>query len=179
MRLATTADFPGRFGGNVAQGGQISIGNFLSVVVQLGLVLLLLRQFQIESAAFLRLAVLAFGGFVIHAFLPVAYRLPFFLLLSLSGIAVVMGITNGGWLVGIGLLLIGVCHLPVSFTLRGGILLGIGGLLVAQRAGVLPHPWSQAIWPILGSMFMFRLIVYWYDLRHEKTHGSPSQRCAY
>ena len=40
-------------------------------------------------------------------------------------------------------------------------------------------PWSRAIWPILGSMFMFRLIVYLYDLRHDTAPFSLSRSLAY
>jgi len=39
-------------------------------------------------------------------------------------------------------------------------------------ADALPAPWSRAVWPILGSMFMFRLIVYLYDLQHESVSFS-------
>ena len=157
----------------------ITLTNFALVLVQLGLVILLFRQFQIESAAFLRLSVLAFAGFAIHAWLPVPYRFPFFAALSLAGIGLVMGLVNGAWLVGIGVVLIAICHLPFSFQLRAGILVVAGGVLIAQRAALLPAPWSQAIWPILGSMFMFRLLVYLYDLKHEKTSGTWSQKLAY
>src|SRR5512138_895834 len=97
----------------------IGIAPLLLIVCELGLLLLLLRQYQIENAAFLRLAVLAFSGFVIHALLPLQYRLTFFAGLSLCGIALVLGFENGAWLVGIGLVLIGICHIPVSFTIRG------------------------------------------------------------
>ncbi len=159
--------------------GAIGLWHFLLISAQLGLVLLLFRQFQLESAAFLRLSVLVFAGFAIHAFLPLAWRIPFFALLSLASIALVLGVVNGAWLIGIGLVLIGVCHLPLSFRLRIGLLIAIGALLTAQRATFAPFPWSEAIWPILGSMFMFRLIVYLYDLRHEKTSGTWAQRLAY
>jgi len=165
---------------SVAQSkGAIRIRHFLIVAVQLALVLLLFRQFQIESAAFLQLSLLTFAGFAIHAFLPLAYRFPFFALLSVAGIGLVLGIGNGAWLVGIGLVLIAICHLPIAFSLRLGLLVIVGGVLVAQRALVIDAPWSQAIWPILGSMFMFRLLVYLYDLRHENTSGTWSQRLAY
>jgi D-alanyl-lipoteichoic acid acyltransferase DltB (MBOAT superfamily) len=40
-------------------------------------------------------------------------------------------------------------------------------------------PVSDAIWPILGSMFMFRLIVYFYDLRHDTAPVSPVRTLAY
>jgi len=69
--------------------------------------------------------------------------------------------------------------LPFPFRVRGAILLVVGGVLIAQRGSFLPAPWSEAIWPILGSMFMFRLLVYLYDLKHEKTSGTLSQKVAY
>ena len=160
-------------------GATISVPHFLLICAQLALLLLLLRQFQIESAAFLRVAALAFGGFAIHAWLPLAHRLPFFLLLSIAAIGVALGVANGCWLVGIGLVLIGICHLPLSFLARGGLLALAAALLAAQRGGLLPFWWSGAIWPILGSMFMFRLIVYFYDMRHDKVPGTPVQTLAY
>jgi D-alanyl-lipoteichoic acid acyltransferase DltB (MBOAT superfamily) len=135
---------------------------------QLALLTLIIRQFQIESNAFIRVALLAFVGFAVHALLPLRYRLPFFLLLSLSAIAMVFGAEQTAWLVGLGLVLIGLCHLPVPFAVRLLLLVGAGVLLAFQRVEWLPAPWSAAVWPILGSMFMFRLMVYVYDLRHEK-----------
>ncbi len=165
--------------GDARQAGRIGLVDYVVILAQLGLVLLLLRQFQIESAAFLRLATLAFGGFAISAWLPLRLRLPFFVLLSLAGIVVVLGAENAAWLVAIGLGLIAICHLPVAFVWRAALLLAVVGVLALQRAGYLAAPWSEAVWPILGAMFMFRLIVYFYDLRHEKAPASPTQSLAY
>lgn len=159
--------------------GRIAPGSLLLICLQLGLLLLLLRQFQIESAAFLRLAVLAFAGAIVHALLPLRFRLPFFLALSVAGIGVVMGWENGAWLMGIGLILMGICHIPVAFGWRILLLFVAGGVLAAQRARWLPFPGPEAIWPILGSMFMFRLIAYVYDLKHDKVPGTPVQALAY
>ncbi len=179
MSVTAVAGLPGRETGAEVQQGHISVANFLLVVAQLGLLLLLLRQFQIESAAFRLLAMLAFAGFAVHAWLPLRLRLPFFAVLSLAGIVVVMGAANAAWLVAIGLVLIGICHLPLSFAARGALLGAVAAVLVLQRAGHLPFPWSDAIWPILGAMFMFRLIIYFYDLRHDKTPVAPTQSLAY
>ena len=162
----------------LVQGG-IGIKSYVLILVQLGLLALLLRQFQIESAAFIRLALLAFCGFAVHALLPMRYRLPFFVALSLAGIVLVLDVINSVWIVGIGLVLIGICHLPVSFRIRGLLLLIVGALLVALRAKWVAAPALDAIWPILGSMFMFRLIVYFYDLRHDKAPVSPVRTLAY
>jgi len=159
--------------------GRIGIAHYIAVLLQLGLVALLLRQFQIESAAFIRLAILAFCGFAVHALLPIRHRLAFFLALSLAGTVVVLDLVNSLSIFAIGLILIGICHLPLSFRARG-VLLGLAGaLLVALRAKWLEGPLSDAIWPILGSMFMFRLIVYFYDLRHASAPVSLVSTLAY
>jgi D-alanyl-lipoteichoic acid acyltransferase DltB (MBOAT superfamily) len=158
---------------------RIGIVAFGFILAELSLLVIALRQFQIESAALLRLAMLAFAGFAVHAVLPLRYRLPFFTLLSLGGIVLVFGLAQGAWLIGLGVVLIAICHLPIAFGARVLILLGVGGLLAAQRAHWLPAPWSQAVWPILGSMFMFRLIAYLYDLKHEKPAFSPWRVASY
>ena len=177
MLTANTIDT--RIAGQQRSSDRIGVVNFAIVAVQLLLVLVLLRQFQIESAAFRLVAVLAFAGWAIHAFLPLAARLPFFTLLSLASIPLTLGWVNGLWLVAIGSVLVAVCHLPTSFRVRGVILLALGGTLILQRATLLPTPWSEAIWPILGSMFMFRLIVYFYDLRHDPSPVTPAQSFSY
>ena len=153
--------------------GRIRLSAFVFIAAELGLLLLTLRQFQIESSALLRLSMLAFAGFAVHAFLPMRYRLPFFTVLSLAGILLVFGFAQGAWLIALGLVLIAICHLPIAFGARVLVLLGVGLVLAAQRANWLPAPWSLAVWPILGSMFMFRLIAYLYDLKHEKPEFSP------
>lgn len=159
--------------------GRISFKHYFLILGQLGVVALLLRQLEIESAAFLRLALLAFGGFAIHSLLPLRHRLLFFLLLSLAGIVVSLDPLIGLTIVAIGLGLIGICHLPIAAIWRGLILLSICLLLAASRAKWFDAGIADAVWPILGSMFMFRLIVYFYDIRHEKTSGSPIQALSY
>ena len=176
MPLANTGN---AVGGLAPARGRIGVTSYIVILLQLGLLTLLLRQFQIESAAFLRLALLAFGGFAIHALLPMRYRQPFFLGLSLVGIVLVLDLGNGLSIIGLGLALIGICHLPLSFRLRGVLLVLVGALLAALRAKWLQVPVSDAIWPILGSMFMFRLIVYFYDLRHDTAPVSPVRTLAY
>ncbi len=139
---------------------------YLFFVAQLGVLAIVIRQFELVSSAFLSVALLAFLGFMVHYLLPPRFRLPFFLLLSLIGIGVVVGPVPAAWLIGLGLCLIAVCHLPISFPARVVLLVAVAAVLAAMRADWLPAPWPNAIWPILGSMFMFRLIVYLYDIHY-------------
>lgn len=151
--------------------------------MQLGLVLLLIRVYQIEASfGFLRLMPLVLGGFVVHAVLPRRWQLPFFVVLSLAGIGVVLGFPHNVGLVLLGLGLIGICHLPIAFGLRVGLLVAVGGLLATVRAGWIETHWDslpRVVLPVLGAMFMFRLAIYLYDLRHEQTPASIWERLAY
>src|SRR4029450_10156720 len=95
-----------------------TLWRFGAIAVQLCAILVILRQFQIESRAFRELAVFAFVGFGIHYFLPHKVRLPFFALLSVGSIFLIFGWTNGAWMLGFGVALLGICHLPLSLWIR-------------------------------------------------------------
>jgi len=140
------------------------------LAIQLGLLLLLIRAFSIENAVFFKIFVLAAAGFAVHALLPVPARMPFFVLLSMGGIALLLGPVQGAWLVGLGLALIGIAHLPARFSVRLVLILLAGAALAILRGGLLKAPWSSGLWTIFGAMFMFRMIVYLYDL---KNHAAP------
>jgi hypothetical protein len=152
---------------------------FAAIMLQLFLLAVLIKRYNVESPAFFQLALLTFGGFAVHYFLPLAYRLPFFLALSLSSICIILGPLQAAWLIGLGLALIGICHIPIAFWMRGVLLLVAGGLLTAMRVGWIPGPWPAAVWPLLASMFLFRMIVYFYDLRHATAATSLTKSLSY
>ncbi|PYM02333.1 MAG: hypothetical protein DMF19_03315, partial [Verrucomicrobia bacterium] len=67
------------------------VAEFLVVVAQFGLVVLLVQYWQLESQLLARLMWLAFVGFVIHHLLPLRFRLPFFAMLSLFAVITAVG----------------------------------------------------------------------------------------
>ena len=155
-------------------------GRFLAITVQLALVLAVVHRFGLEEGrGLLTLSPLILGGFIVHALLPLRLRVPFFLALSLSGFLLVLGPNEGALLIASGLALIGVCHLPVPWVLRIALLIGAGALLTALRASWIEWQGATAILPILGSIFMFRLVLYVYDLRTENSTATLSERLAY
>ncbi|MDQ3697742.1 MAG: hypothetical protein M3373_06925 [Gemmatimonadota bacterium] len=157
-----------------------NVARFAAAVAQVGLLVLVIRLFRLESPAlFERVVVLAFYGFIASHLLPRASRLPFFVALSLLGLYAVFGAADAAWMAGTGLALIGICHLPIAYWWRVALLVGTGGMLAAMRAGWAASPWSMSVWPILASMFMFRLVVYMYDLRHMKERPGIAQSIAY
>jgi D-alanyl-lipoteichoic acid acyltransferase DltB (MBOAT superfamily) len=141
----------------------------LALLGQLALLVFVTGWFQIENPAFAQMVVpLAAVGFLLHHILPVTHRLAYFAALSLIGFVLVLGWANAAWLVGLTLLFVGLCHLPLPWMGRVAALLVAGVLLGVMRAQPALTPFSSAIWPVLGSILMFRLIVYAYDVRNSK-----------
>jgi DNA-binding XRE family transcriptional regulator len=90
--------------------------------------------------------------------------------IAAAGIAtvLVLGPIEAAYAVGIGSVLIAATFLPVPFSLRLVLILMLAGTFTWLRKDS-----AHAFWPIVGSMFMFRLIVYLYSTRKERTSRSP------
>jgi len=149
------------------------------VCAELVLVLAITWRYQLESRTFFHVMALGCAGFVVHALLPLRYRLGFFVALSLGAIVLAFGAADGGWLILLGMVLIGICHLPLRLAPRVGLLLLTTGLFAVFRAELIHGPWSVAIWPILGSMFMFRLALYLHALEHDEKRPTATRTLAY
>ena len=163
------------------------------VFAQLLLIALILVDLDMQTSAFRRVVYLAGVGFVVNHFLPMRLRLPFFVLLSVGAIFLVLGgpdtylrfwdpdkgLPRAGSVLVIGLTLIGICHLPIGFWKRAGLLLAAGGVAAAFRAGVVGGPRLAIIWPVVAALFMFRIIVYLYDLSTSKSRPPLAHSLAY
>jgi hypothetical protein len=148
---------------------------FTLVGLELVLILLVVHRFIIEEAKhFFPILCLAAGGFVIHAWLPRRWRAAFFVLLSLVSILLVLGWPNGAWILGIGCGLIAVCHLPLPLIVRVLLLVIAGVQLAALRL-----QFQEPFWPVLVSMFMFRLIVYLYETGRQRGRPPLAHTLAY
>lgn len=163
---------------------------FLAIAAQLFAVAKVIERFQIETAAFRSVVDLGLWGFVLHYWLPRAWQLPGFALLSLGSLAAVLGMhpgawspalafERGAWLAGIGAVLIGICLAPLALRARVALLALAGALLCACRVGSLALPIPAAIWPLLGSMFMFRLAVFVHELSHTRERPGLATTVAY
>jgi hypothetical protein len=164
--------YPGKF-------SLLQLARFGAVAVQLALLTMVVRTFDIENAAFFRLMTIACVGFVAHHFVPSRLRMPVFVVVSLAAVYLVLGRANAIQIVGLGAVLIGIAHLALPFRLRVLLVLLAGGVLAALRVGATDAPLSAAIWPIFGAMFMFRMIVYLYDLGTRAAPVGPWRAFAY
>jgi hypothetical protein len=136
---------------------------YAAVGLQLALVLLIVRRYDVAARNhFFPVLCVAVGGFAVHTCLPSRLRLAFFGLLSLAVLVVVLGWPNGARVIGVGAGLIALCYVPLPFAARAALVALAGLVLVFLRID-----FDLPFWPVLGSMFMFRLIVYLYELRRD------------
>lgn len=130
------------------------------LLLQLTLALGVIYVYDIEGPALFRVMTLATVGFAVSVVIPKSHRLPFFILLSFTSIFAVLGLQDGAFLIASGFILIGICNLRVRLAYRTAGLLVVAILLATLRTSSVEAFWSSAVWPILGSMFMFRLVLY-------------------
>ncbi|MFL0810900.1 MAG: hypothetical protein K6L76_10840 [Agarilytica sp.] len=144
-----------------------------------GFVVLIAKQFGLENRTFLYSLILACIGFPIHHVLPKSLKLPFFVLISFAAIVLALGFVNAAWLIGLGSFFIVLAHLPIPFMARVAAQIVLGAVLIVFRADLFPSLVPSAIWPILGSMFIFRLMIYMYDLKEKTAEFGPWRALAY
>jgi hypothetical protein len=151
-------------------------GGFALVCGQLALVLVAVRRYEVAARGhFFAVLCVAAAGYMVHAWLPPRLRLSFFALLSLGTVAAVLGWPDGGYLLAAGGGLIAVCYLPLPFAVRATLVAGAAAALTVFRTDL----GELTFWPVLGSMFMFRLIVFLIDLRREPAGPPPVLAAAY
>lgn len=153
----------------------LSIGllPFLQILFSLALAVLAIHYFHIElDLRLIGIMPAVFLGFAIYAFLPGRLRLPFLFVLNLAAVYRLLGLSDGAVLAGTGLLLFGLANLPVAMKYRITAVVVAGLLLAVFRTGWLPFIENKSVLPILGSMFMFRMIVYLYEMQFEKKPGN-------
>jgi hypothetical protein len=176
---------------------------FFAVLLQFGLIVMLVAHWRLEGVPVLQVLQLALGGFAINHFLPSRFRLPFFALFSIAATVSILGeldareayrwitgrtpvsellyrLVPGGTVIAIGSILIGLCHLPIPFNARVVLLISAALCMafVRMNGGLMPDI-PVAVWVILGSMFIFRLMVYMYDLKHRAAPFSPARAFSY
>jgi len=150
------------------------------ILAQLAGALVVVYAFRIEDTGsggrpFLLLMAGTFAAFAVHYWLPHAWKKPAFVIISLIGSYALLDRFSATALIACGLGFYAILHLPIAYWLRAGIVAVIGIACLYLRGDVLPWPeWNEtaaAFWPVFGGLFMFRMMIYVYDLRQPKQAG--------
>ena len=158
---------------------RVPFPTFLSIAFQLLLVLSVYILFNIEiERGFSVIAGLTLAGFLIHSWLPFRVRLPFFVVLTVLAVGILMK-GDGIYLLALGLGFLGLCHLPLPWLARLILIVMAACGVAALRLGLYDASWSDAVIPVLAAIFMFRIVIYLYDLKNDYTPATRCQRISY
>ncbi|MAB72422.1 MAG: hypothetical protein CMJ54_07945 [Planctomycetaceae bacterium] len=144
------------------------VPGFILLLVQLAGLLAIFHFYRIESPLFIRLVVLCVVGFGINYWLPAGWRYRFFVGFGVVGFGVLLGPLVAGLVIGAGLVFFAIVRSPLPWWARFTGVGLVGAACTVGRSTGLPGV-PPAFWPILGSLFMFRLIVYLYDVRFARS----------
>lgn len=159
---------------------KIDIKKFVLVSTQLALLIFVIFKFRVEEEHGILDALLPLGiGFFFHSLLPIKFRLPFFLLLSVVTYGVVIGSLNALILIGLGLVFILIANLKINYWLRVFIITAGFILLILLRTNLISSSWGSAILPIFGSIFMFRMVLYLYEMKQKPLEANLWQHLSY
>jgi D-alanyl-lipoteichoic acid acyltransferase DltB (MBOAT superfamily) len=161
---------------------------FAAHALQLGMLCGAIAALELEASLGLPLVLpVLVLGYCVHAWLPGAWKLPFFVALSAAAFAGVLGPADALAVGALGGLLFLLCNLRAHIQWRVAGLLACGALLVALRAGWIPAlrvpgggaPESSLVVPLVASMFLFRGAIYLYDEHTQPRPASIWMRVAY
>jgi alginate O-acetyltransferase complex protein AlgI len=146
--------------------------HFLPVLGHLAMMLALYRVYNVEGRGFLTLAAIAAVALPIHYMLPFRWKKPFFVAISILGMGWIFGTYTALAVLAASAVLIGVCYLRVRWEVRAGLVAAIPVGFAVLRPESMSASLPNNVWPLLGTMFMFRMIVYLYELKHAKAPES-------
>ncbi len=141
--------------------------HFTLFVAQLALLLAAFKVYDLEVPTFFKLCEIVFAGFAVSYWVPFRFKEFFLIAISLGGACLLLTPLVASLLLGVGAALFAIVSSPVAFRWKVVVLLCVLAVAVyGKSTGAFPVP--HEFWPVLGSVFMFRMIVYMYDLSHAK-----------
>jgi hypothetical protein len=138
---------------------------FLALAAQLAILLVVFRLYHLERPGFLMMSAVVFGVFLIHYWIPFRYKEPTWVVASMAGAFLLLGATVAALLIGVGLAFFLILRSPIPYRWRLLLLAAIFGALIYACA-TKRFPIPVAFYPVFGAIFMFRIIIYAYDLGH-------------
>jgi D-alanyl-lipoteichoic acid acyltransferase DltB (MBOAT superfamily) len=138
---------------------------FLPLAAQLAGLLLVFHLYHLLAAVFVWISAVVFGTFLVHYWLPFRLKEPFWVSVSMAGAFWLLEPRAAALLIAVGLAFFLILRSPAPFRWRVLLVSAIFAVLIYGCATKrLPIPAS--FYPVFGAVFMFRIIIYAYDLAH-------------
>jgi alginate O-acetyltransferase complex protein AlgI len=151
-----------------------SLRPFVRNFLYLALLLAVFQVYRIEERpfqgrAFQMLVTLALAALPLHYLAPFRWKKPLFLAVSIGGLWWIFGTQVAAVVLGTSAILIGTCFLPIPWLMRAGVIATFALVLACTRSALPRTLIPDNVLPVVASMFMFRMMIYLYELKHAKT----------
>lgn len=156
------------------------LSQFLPVLLHLGLLLAVVEVYRLDHRLTSVLWV-ALAALPVHYLLPHRWKKPFFTAASIVGLGVVFGWSVAAAVLPMAAVLIAIAAAPIGWRWKAGLIgLAAAGLAIARSglASIVPEL-PPGTWPVLGSMLMFRMIIYLYEMKHARKPESIADTVGY
>lgn len=169
--------------------------NLLRFSLLLGQLFLLLGVFRVyhveqfggpDDLNFFAMLCVSFGAFAIHYWLPFQFKEKFWVAISLISAALFLERRVAIALIAVGFALYFLLASRLSYKIRVWLTIAVfcSAILLNMKVhGSLNLPFSLPVpasfWPLFGGIFMFRIVVYVYDLQSIKGKPSFTEYLAY
>ena len=151
----------------------------MPALIQLGLMLAVFHVFRVEGRAFRLIVTVILAALPVHYLLPYRWKKPAFVAISLGGLIGVLGTDLSAAVIAISSILIGICVLPVAWGLRTGLVIVTGLTFALARTSSVSNFLPEGTWTIVGTMFMFRILIYLYEIKHARAPESFTDTLSY
>ena len=157
------------------KGPSLAFRDVLFLAVELIVLCAGVWQFQLDDDHYLlALLIAASLGFAVHTRLSPQAGMAWFVMLSAACLVLVLGWTDAACAGAIASVLIGIAWSPLSVRIRAWLLIACAAALFFLR-----QPSERMFWPIVGSMFMFRMLIFIVESRRFTTRPSLTSTAAY
>jgi D-alanyl-lipoteichoic acid acyltransferase DltB (MBOAT superfamily) len=145
------------------------LGAFVVLAAQLAVLLFVFRLYHLteKPSLLVRLLELTFGAFLIHYWIPFRFKETFWVLTSIAGSFLLLETRIAVLLIAVGLLLFLIFRSEIPNVWRI-VLLALIFATFSYGCATKALPIPADFYAVFGAIFMFRIIIYAYDLAHSK-----------
>lgn len=136
--------------------------------------------YRVEGRAFQIVLATALATLPVYEIVPFRLKKPLAGFASLIALAQIFGNYTAACVVGFAALMVGFARISkIQWQARAGVLAGVAMALAVVRSTSLSAQIPPTFWPVAGTMLMFRLMIYMYELKHAKKTESLADAISY
>ncbi|MHB1557288.1 MAG: hypothetical protein ACYC61_07400 [Isosphaeraceae bacterium] len=134
------------------------------------ILLAVLDTYRVETRAFRMVVLLATVALPIHYLAPFRWKKPLFITISIVGLFLTLGPGVAAIVMGIGAILLAMTAAPLPWVVRSALIAAVAVGLAAMRPGPVADGDAETAGaiPVVASLFMFRMVIYLYELKHAR-----------